>query len=203
MTIFSFFYSWKAGTKLCCTPVPGRSTGWAHTCFLYWNFFSVLPWLATGLSAGSILGCTTAGKRSVNRSILSTKSFWIGSEIVPSLMLEWWAALLVQKYHCLFADDYLLLLLYWVGIFHAWYLYRPNFYNLESFSRNALLILGISCCGHCEVNTRPLLGDAELCSGLTPDELPEEGMDVLNSRTGRGSAALKMKAVFLACSHSV
>lgn len=44
-------------------------------------------------------------------SILSTKSFWIGCEMVPSLMLQWWAALLVHKYHCLFTDDYLLLLL--------------------------------------------------------------------------------------------
>ena len=72
----------------------------------------------------------------------------------------------------------------------------------KACSRNALLILRISCCGHCKVNTRPLFVDAELRSGLTPDELPEEGTDVLNPRTGRGSAMLKMKAVFLACSCS-
>lgn len=68
-----------------------------------------------------------------------------------------------------------------------------------AFSRNALLILRMSCC---KVNTRPLLLDAELRSGLTPHELPEEGIDVLNPRTGRGWAALKMKAVFLACFRS-
>ena len=72
----------------------------------------------------------------------------------------------------------------------------------KAFNRNALLILRISYCGCCKANMRPLFVDAKLHSGLTPDELPEEGMDVLNSRTGKGSAALKMRAVFLACSRS-
>lgn len=61
----------------------------------------------------------------------------------------------------------------------------------EAVSRNALLILRICCCGFCRVNKRPLFLDAELCSGLMPSELLEEGIDMFNPRTGRGSAALK------------
>lgn len=70
----------------------------------------------------------------------------------------------------------------------------------NAFSRNALLILLLWLLQ--SERTRLLFLDAELRSGLTPAELPEEGMDALNPRTGRGSAALKLKAVFLACSRS-
>lgn len=72
----------------------------------------------------------------------------------------------------------------------------------KAFNRNALLILRISYCGRCKVNMRPLFVDAKLHSGHQMNCL-KKGWTCSTPELARAQQhLLKMRAVFLACSHS-